>query len=908
MRFTAVWRAYVALSVVCITFYALVPGMGGPLVYDAFCLSTVGLVLTGIRRNRPRQRTGWFLVAGSLAAWSGASIVGDYYAFVAHRQPPVPSLYDLFNLTGYLLLLAALLTFARERALRLRRDVALDLAILAVASAGAALELLIDPMLGTPGLTGMARIVTALYPALDVAELVVLFALLLSDRRRPQALSLVLLATVVATVGDVGVAVSLQHGDYAAVHWVMVCYMISGAIWGGASLSPSMRMLSEPRPANSVAREAGGLRLAGLGVAFGIGPLLAIVGHARGHEPDIHPLILWSVLTILAMLRLRWLIGDKERVMDAVAGRERYFREIAVHSSDLIRVIGADRRISYESPSAIHLVGHDAAEMKGRSFDLSVHSDDRGRLSAALDDAWTKPGEPVKVDVRLEHATGRIVWAEARMINLLDDPDVRGISMVMQDITGRRMLEEQLRHSALHDPLTGLPNRALIGDRIDGALRRAERGKGSVAVLFVDVDNFKTVNDSLGHTAGDELLRELADRLRATLRPGDTIGRLGGDEFVVVAERLDSPNFAIGIAERLLGVLAEPFQLAERQVHLSASIGIAIGQVGDRGSDELLRRADTAMYAAKAESKGTYRLFVPELDDQALSRLDLEIDLRRALDSGELSLAYQPIIDLASGDLTGFEALARWERAGGAVRPDEFIPLAEDTGLIVPLGRWVLREACQHAADWQAIHGRELSIAVNVSARQLDDPDFIGDVRDVLAATEVSPHALVLEITESVLMTNAEATRLRLRDLKKLGVRLAIDDFGTGYSSLSYLRDFPVDILKIDRSFVDGIHSDPAARALVHSMIGLAHALGLSTVAEGVESREQAEQLMAESCVEAQGYYYARPMPAEAVPAYLSARATSTTRPEVPLPREPSPQPASTRSAQSDHLIAGSAA
>ena len=418
-------------------------------------------------------------------------------------------------------------------------------------------------------------------------------------------------------------------------------------------------------------------------------------------------------------------------------------------------------------------------------------------------------------------------------------------------------------HQANHDHLTGLPNRALVLDRLDQSLARARRDRSEVGVLFVDLDRFKVVNDTLGHSVGDEVLVRIGERLRATVRPADTVGRLAGDEFVVVCEDL-GPVELLEVAERVAAAIEAPLPLYGRDAVITASIGIAQPRGGGQAED-ILRDADVAMYRAKERGRSRIEVFDEAIRARLLERVETEQALRRALHRGDLRLHYQPVLTVDTGELVSFEALVRWEHPDrGLVPPDEFIPLAEDTGLIIPIGRWVLREACNQLAEWRASApgSRGLRVAVNLSARQFTDPDLAGSIAEALAAAEVPPDALLLEITESVLMEEVEATAATLRALKELGVGLSIDDFGTGYSSLSYLKRFPVDDLKIDRSFVDGLGVDADDHAIVSAVVSMAHAMGLNVIAEGVETSRQLEELRLLGCDSAQGYLLGRPQPA----------------------------------------------
>jgi diguanylate cyclase (GGDEF)-like protein len=429
---------------------------------------------------------------------------------------------------------------------------------------------------------------------------------------------------------------------------------------------------------------------------------------------------------------------------------------------------------------------------------------------------------------------------------------------------------EQLSFQAMHDGLTDLPNRALVLDRAELMLARARRQDTPIATMFVDVDGFKHVNDTFGHAAGDQFLQIIATRLSSVIRETDTVGRLGGDEFVVLVEGETLSAGAELVAERLLAVLRQPFELDSalgRPQSCSVSIGVAVGQRAT--ADQLLHDADLAMYQAKQGGKDRYVLFEESMQTDSADRLELETDLRDALANDQLFLLYQPTFDLQSQVVTGVEALIRWAHpARGVVPPDVFIPLAEENAMIIPIGRWVLQQACQQAAVWHTA-GHTIGMSVNVSARQLEHDEFVQEVRDALADNDLPPGALTLEITETVLMRDATAAAVRLRALKELGVRIAIDDFGTGYSSLAYLRQFPVDALKIDRSFMSGIASSREASALMHTLIQLGKTLGLETLGEGIEEHAQLEQLKHEECDSGQGFLFARPLDVEAVTRFL---------------------------------------
>ncbi len=442
-------------------------------------------------------------------------------------------------------------------------------------------------------------------------------------------------------------------------------------------------------------------------------------------------------------------------------------------------------------------------------------------------------------------------------------------------LDAKTQLEVELRHLAFHDSLTGLANRALLYDRVEHALAAASSGRGSVAVCFCDLDGFKTINDSLGHLVGDAMLVAAGKRLAAVVRPGDTVARLGGDEFAILMEDLDDPTTAMAVAERAVSVLHHPVEVEGRVITLSASVGVAIGDL-DTTTEVLLSQADSAMYAAKGAGRDRFEVFEQTMLARTLERLEITNSFAGALERGEFLLEYQPQFSLRDGKLEGFEALIRWQHPRlGLVAPQRFVSLAEETGYIVPIGRWVIEQACEQAALWSAQYGAPLEISVNVAARQLEDPLLVDDVRTAISVSGIRADQLVIEVTESTLVRDTIRVLGALADLKAVGVRLAIDDFGTGYSSLSYLRQFPIDLLKIDKSFVDPL-VDPSGEgnALIVTIVGLAHSLGLRTVAEGIEHSTQHTQLARLGCDSAQGFLMSRPLDVDAASGLVAAEST----------------------------------
>lgn len=587
-------------------------------------------------------------------------------------------------------------------------------------------------------------------------------------------------------------------------------------------------------------------------------------------------LVLAVALLITAVLLRRFMVTrtlrDVATAEEAVLrASESRFRALVQRASDIVTLVDASGSVVYQSPSAHRILGIDAESSAGRPVAELLHPDDAPRLTVHLSGAALGDGaHPEQVlECRFRDGDGGWRPTETIVTDLRDEPGVEAFVLNTRDVSERARLQEELVHQALHDGLTGLANRSLFHDRVAHALSRRP-GRGDVAVLFVDLDDFKTVNDTLGHAAGDRLLRGVAARLQECVRPIDTVARLGGDEFAIL---VDSPITAEGaqeLADRVLRVLGASPDPQSGASSTGASVGVAMGSPG-QDCDALLQSADVAMYIAKGAGKNCQALFEPGMHAALLERLALIRDLRAAIDDDALGLVFQPIIAVASGEIVGLEALVRWNHPErGPIGPDEFIPLAEQTGLIVALGHRVLERACRQGRIWQDAHpGRSLTMSVNVSEHQLRRPEFVDEVREALEASGLAPERLILELTESVLIDELEATIERLNALKALGVGLAIDDFGTGYSSLSYLRRLPVDSLKVDKEFIDGLGGDSGEGALAEAIIALAQRLDLRTVAEGVEGSAQIRSLERLGCDLVQGFHLSRPLDPAAISGLL---------------------------------------
>ncbi len=569
---------------------------------------------------------------------------------------------------------------------------------------------------------------------------------------------------------------------------------------------------------------------------------------------------------------------DRESMTKAFHARqsEARFQTLVQNASDVILIARPDTTIVYQTPSVKRILGYEAGELEGVRLASLLHENEADKALTGYGGIALQANTSATFEWRIRHADRSWRHVEVVANNLLDDPTVEGVVLTMRDVTERKGLEDELKHQAFHDALTGLANRALFWDRLEHALTRSARSLTSLAVLFIDLDDFKLINDTMGHGAGDELLMAVAGRLTGALRAGDTGARFGGDEFAVLLEETEDPEDACLLAQRLLDDLKPAFDVSGRSVRCHASIGIAYSKTGTEDPAELLQAADVAMYAAKSRGKNCYEMYEPALQVAVSQRLERSAELQRAVDENEFVLHYQPIVRLDGGAEVGVEALIRWNHPEhGQLNPKDFIPLAEETGLIIPIGRWVLGKACQAAKIWEerySLSGR-LKMSVNISARHFQHEGLIADVSEALRASGLDPGCLVLEITETLLVNDVESVIARMLELNDLGVGFAIDDFGTGYSSLSYLRRFPINVLKVDKSFVDDVGDSDRAAALAKAIVELGESLELDTVAEGIEKASQVDGLIALGCRSGQGFFFARPVPAEDMDGVLAQMA-----------------------------------
>jgi diguanylate cyclase (GGDEF)-like protein/PAS domain S-box-containing protein len=708
-------------------------------------------------------------------------------------------------------------------------------------------------------------------------------------------------AATVLVIGGAAAIIGavLTSGPGPATDGTAMVGQISFAIFR-CSLLVGMRleMLARGRE-QSLGREGGPSPLFYLSIGVGSTQLALLMIDLGEH----YLVLAASCVAVIAIMIIRQYFTVRDAVQADKAQRqtEARFGWLVRNSSDLIMAVDAEGTIDYVSPSVERLLNSSTYALLGTSLTALAHPEDVGSLDSLIKRAMASSGRRVSGEWRIKQPDGSWLPVETVASSSSGSGSVEATGVVLntRDLQERKVLEQKLTFQAFHDPLTRLANRSLFRERVEHALDR--RSATDTAVLFIDLDNFKTINDSLGHAAGDHVLVETAHRLRSCLRGEDTPARLGGDEFAVLLEDADV-TAAARVAERIRLALGTPFWVLGQEVFISASIGIAIRREND-SAGELLRNADVAMYTAKSKGKACFEIFEPAMHDAVVARLGLEAELRRAIERQEFVVYYQPIVRLETGEVIGAEALVRWMHpTRGMVPPLEFIPLAEETGLIVPLGGWILRQACHQLAEWQRLRGggEPFVMNVNLSSRQLVRDAIADEVAAAVDESGIRASWLVLEVTETVLMADPVAAAAALGHIRDLGVRVALDDFGSGYSSLSHLRRFPIDIVKIDKSFVDDVAHAGAESAIARGIIELGRAMNIQTVAEGIEVDEQAEVLRTLGCELGQGFFFARPLAADAWAEMIGADAGADGHPAgAPKPRL-GPGPANSPAPEAD--------
>ncbi|WP_306205085.1 putative bifunctional diguanylate cyclase/phosphodiesterase [Actinoplanes sp. RD1] len=901
-RGTRRWaRLCVAVAVVVAAF-GLVLSAGSPDVAKTvsnfgLCVAALAAAAGCLRRAttlRGRLRAGWALIGLGILSW-GLGQAGTIWLDTVTGSVPLPSQADIGYLGMVLLAPAGLLVLpVADRTAAQRARSVLDGLMVATSLMLMAWLFVVEPLLLAGNDNRLALYVSLAYPLGDVVIITIVIYMLALQRRGGRN------TAHLALVGCGIVAFAMSDIGYAYLN-LIGAYRSGGVTDIGWFAGFSLILLAAVRPVPAAATPAepdGGTRPIGVllpYVAVLAALVTSVVYFARTGQSSAvvaysrSALILLIVgRQLLTLLENRSLTrGLEERVADRTAelsASEQRFQALVQHSSDVVSVVDPAGTVLYQSESVQRVFGYSAADLTGRPLTVGLGPEASAALTTAFASVARRPYATTVVEVTIPHRDGRQLRAEITVTNLLDDASVGGLVLNTRDITERKELQEQLVHEAYHDSLTQLANRALFREKVAEALSRRPASE-DVTVLFLDLDGFKEVNDSLGHLAGDKLLVQVAARLAGSVREGDVVARFGGDEFAVLICAEYGTDDVTTVARRIVDGLHEPFRIDERELHVRGSAGLAAfsdlgtGIVtrpdirpgdGDRDdnhaddAEQLMRNADLAMYKAKAAGGSGWATYDPAMLAGLVERLELEADLRRALDRDELELHYQPTIDMTDSRVVGFEALVRWRHPErGLIPPLSFIPIAEATGLIVPLGHWVIAEACRQAMAWAAETGQPpVKMAVNVSVRQFDRTDLSEVVRGVLTETGMPADKLCLEMTESVLMTDTEENLAQLVRLKALGVTLAIDDFGTGYSSLAYLRRFPVDTLKIDRSFVMHLGGQADDAALAGTIVQLGQSLGMSTVAEGIEEYGQLAALRDMGCTFAQGFYFSRPVPA----------------------------------------------
>ena len=842
-------------------------------------LAAMGAGWAALRRARRHQgsiRRFWRLLSGGLLFWSAGQAVWTWYESALGQEVPFPSLADVGYL-GLPPLAAAALISLPLAAPTLAGQVRTILDGLMVASSLLLCSwiIVLEPVFRAGGDSPLTQAISLAYPVSDVVVITIVIYTWLRARQQhqqlPLSLPLVAIGLLAFAIADSGFTYLTTTGGYSSGNIIDIGWFLGFVLMWVAALKPAGNETIAERPA-SVAKPLGNLMpYAAVTAAL----LTSAIEVLRTGHADVF--VSWVRTLIMALLVVRQILTLMEnysltrnlerRVEDRTAElrtSQQRFVALVQHSSDVVTVVDRLGNVSYQSASSQRVLGYDPADLVGRSLcELMDHEEARAFLEA-LDQAASESLRIHTVHTTWRHATGRMCRVEVTITNLLDNPDVNGLVLNSRDVTDRVVLEDQLITQAFTDSLTELPNRALFKDRLQHSLSRRSTAEVSVAVLFLDLDGFKAVNDTLGHSAGDDLLVMVSNRLRAVVRPSDTVARFGGDEFAVLVEDLPDSDYETELAQRINDIMREPFELDSERVHVAASVGIARVDAHSHSAEQLLRNADLAMYQAKSIGAGGYAVYHPGLHEGLVERVRLEADLRTALDSGQFIVHYQPMMSMRTGQITGVEALLRWQHPErGTIPPTEFIPMAESTGLIRPLGLWVLREACNQTMRWQRSlpDMGPLKVSVNVSARQLQQEDLADRVEEVLLETGLPAALLTLEMTESVLIDNREETLATLGRLRDMGVRLAIDDFGTGYSSLSYLHQFRVDVLKIDRSFVERL-SNGGDAALVSTILRLGQTMHLETVAEGIENPQEMLMLRRQGCTTGQGFHFSPPVAA----------------------------------------------
>ena len=878
------WK-YVLIGGACLVVeYFAVPNITNQnTVYSIIGKLAVVCIVIGVRINKPRERLGWYLLAISIACFTIGDDVFDYYQVVLHHIP-FPSYADAIYLVGYPFLFVGVLRLTRNPSATTNREDTVDATIVALGAMALSWQFLMDSYVHDVTLSTFGMLVNLAYPMMDIAMVFIVFrALFFREARYPFQK---LLAASVVTLFAADFIYDLQelHNTYTSGNFVNGLYLAQYLLIAVTALHPSVAAASREDPAEARrAIEAAPRRgrtpiviLAGF-----VPPVILLVTSAAGVHANVFAISTLSLAVfILIGLRLYWLIGRitsqsaalRDNVDELLSLEERFRLAFEDNMAPML-FTDLDDRVIAANDAFCEMIGYSRDEVIGRDSIPFTYPEDVGISEDSHERIARGEAEQARYVKRYVRKDGRVIVVEV-LRSLARDAKGNALYNVIsqRDITDERSLAAELSHQALHDSLTGLANRALFVDRLEQANARVARGGGVCAVLLLDLDDFKGVNDSLGHVAGDQLLIAVARRLEHATRGTDTLCRFGGDEFLYLAEGLTSTADAEHAAARLLEVLVEPFMVNDALIEQHASIGVVVADRARVDLDEFIQNADVALYEAKRKSKGRYALFTEDMHRQAASRFSLVQELRQALSNDEISMRYQPIVDLATDEVVGFEALMRWHHPiKGMVPPGAFIPIAEQSNLILELGNRALRDAVFACAGWPSQNGSRSGpfVTVNLSARQFHDPELVATIQRVLIESGLESRRLVLEITESATLLNVAETMSVMEELTGLGVTFALDDFGTGFSSLSYLALLRPRIIKIDQSFVSPQVVTDHNDALLEAIVSLGHRLDMTMLAEGIETAAQLERVRGIGCELGQGFLWSEAVTAENVAAAL---------------------------------------
>ncbi|MEX0830970.1 MAG: EAL domain-containing protein [Nitriliruptoraceae bacterium] len=829
-------------------------------IYAATCaISWLVLVVVGFRQ-RPQPQRAWIGIIATVSLWLVGGIIYD-----AIGTDPVQSIADVFYVLGHLTLIAAALSMYRASRPPPDQGSLIEAGMVAIAATFAAWLFVVEPNLAQPGSELIGRWLVSLYPALGIIALFLLVqAILAAGMDWPMSILAVGLTLTLAADGAYAILQQTAAFETSAYLFVEAGWL---AFYASAALAITHRAMFGTADKPQATAQTISVRLVALGAALIAMPALYAIAMITGLAPSIAGFLI-AMLALIPMVL--WRAAVLQRHIDTsriqLINRETYYRSIANHASDVYLITDSRGIIVDASGSAASMFNDSRDKLIGQQLTDIVDPADRPTVTALIEDVTTTRASSRSSEVRVR-AGASARWVEFRCTNLIDEPAVAGLVVNLHDIGARKSTEEQLQHQALHDNLTGLANRALLRDRIEHALARRRRTGQDVAVISCGLDAFKAINDGIGPEAGDHLLAAIGTRLAHVVRPDDTVARLGGDEFAVLLESDDDlDRDAAALGERIRTIVAEPIDIDGIPIVVTTSVGVTVASKdGGATADDLLRDADTAMSAAKAAGRDQMMRYRSSMQRASLNRVQMAADLRSAVARDQLVVHYQPIHALADKSVVGVEALVRWRHpTKGLLLPWRFVPIAEQAGTIVELGAWVLDDACRRAKMWfdGLKDGRQLTLGVNLSPRQLRDERLVETVGSILDSSGLPAHQLVLELTETALVSQPEIAVERLQKIKDLGVRLAIDDFGVGYASLNYLREFPADILKIDRSYVGAIRHPGEVPALVKGLLDLGRTLGLEVIAEGIETETQWHALQREGCQYGQGFLFSKAIPA----------------------------------------------